>query len=145
VVEEEPVPTSRTAGTVKGTDADPTSEFFDGLARRGHEPLLENVSGTLRFDLTDGKHVHHWYVVVTKGDVAVSRKRAAADAVLRVDKMVFEGMTAGTVNAMAAVLRGAVVPEGSLHLVVMFQRLFPGPPTGFRSSVAADRRRKGLR
>ena len=32
------------------------------------------------------------------------------------------------VNAMAALLRGAMGVEGDVELLVLFQRLFPGPP-----------------
>jgi len=109
------------------TATDPVGEFFRGLAGRGREPLLANVSGTLRFDLIDEEAVEHWYLTVKNGDVAVSRSDAEADAVVRTVKVVFEGMTAGKVNAMAAALRGALVPRGNLALVVSFQRLFPGP------------------
>ena len=31
--------------------ARPTQQFFEALAERGHEPLLERISGTIRFDL----------------------------------------------------------------------------------------------
>jgi putative sterol carrier protein len=109
------------------TSTDPVSEFFRGLAERGREPLLANVSGTLRFDLVDGERVEHWYLAIRNGDVAVSRGDAEADAVVRTAKDLFEGMTAGRVNAMAAALRGTLVPRGNLALVVSFQRLFPGP------------------
>ena len=34
--------------------ADPVGEFFHGLAERGRKPLLQKVSGTVRFDLADG-------------------------------------------------------------------------------------------
>jgi SCP-2 sterol transfer family len=109
------------------TTADPVGEFFGELAERGREPLLQNVSGTLRFDLVDGELVQHWYLTIKNGDIAVSRSNAEADAVVRSIRALFEGMTAGRVNAMAAVLRGALVPRGNLALVVSFQRLFPGP------------------
>ena len=33
---------------------DATTEFFDKLARRRHEPLLKKVTGTMRFDLAAG-------------------------------------------------------------------------------------------
>jgi putative sterol carrier protein len=36
-------------------------------------------------------------------------------------------MAAGKVNAFAAVLRGAIKIEGDPRLLVLFQRLFPGP------------------
>jgi putative sterol carrier protein len=107
--------------------ADPVGEFFHGLAERGHEPLLQNVSGTLRFDLADGERIEHWYLAIRNGRIAVSRGDAEADAVVRTSRVLFEDMTAGRVNAMAAALRGALVPRGNLALVVSFQRLFPGP------------------
>ena len=109
------------------TTADTVGEFFGGLAERRREPLLQNVSGTLRFDLVDGERVEHWYLTVKNGDVAVSHKDAEADATVRTGKALFAGMTAGKVNAMAAALRGALVPQGNLALIVSFQRLFPGP------------------
>lgn len=109
------------------TATDPVGEFFRGLAERGREPLLQNVSGTLRFDLVDGERVEHWYLTIKNGDVAVSHKDAEADALIRTAKVLFEGITTGRVNAMAAALRGALVPRGNLALVVLFQRLFPGP------------------
>ena len=37
--------------------ADPTVRFFDQLSRRGHEPLLRKLSGSVRFDIVDGKRV----------------------------------------------------------------------------------------
>ena len=116
------------AGRTKNLDitADPVGEFFRDLAERGREPLLQNVSGTLRFDLVDGERVEHWHLTVKDGDIAVSHEDAEADAVVRTAKVLFEGMTAGRVNAMAAALRGALVPQGNLALVVSFQRLFPG-------------------
>jgi hypothetical protein len=39
---------------------DATAEFFDALVERGHEPLLENATGTVRFDLKDGKKMDRW-------------------------------------------------------------------------------------
>jgi len=107
---------------------DPTRSFFDDLVARGHEPLLQNDSGTLRFDLIDGRRVEHWYVTIDKGDITVSDAEAAADTVLRTDRSVFDQIAAGRMNAMAAVLRGELVPEGNLSLLMAFQRLFPGPP-----------------
>lgn len=115
--------------------ADPVGEFFRGLAERGHEPFLANVSGTLRFDLADGERVEHWYLTIKDGGVAVSHQDAEADAMVRTARTLFEDVVAGRVNAMAAALRGALVPQGNLALVVSFQRLFPGPA----ASPATDR------
>jgi putative sterol carrier protein len=107
---------------------DPTATFFDALAKRGHEPLLQNASGTLRLELRNGRRAEYWYVAISKGDVTVSRANAEADAVIRSDKALFDGMVTGRVNAMAATLRGVLQTEGNLGLVMSFQRLFPGPP-----------------
>jgi hypothetical protein len=119
------MPTARNAG-------DPATgsirAFFDGLASRGREPLPKRASGTLRCDLVDRDRVEHWYVTMSNGRVAVSRRNAKADAVIRVDKALFEGMVTGRVNATSALLRGVVAPDGDLGLVILFQRLFPGPP-----------------
>jgi putative sterol carrier protein len=108
---------------------DPTSEFFEGLAQRGHQPMLEKVSATMRFDLRDGRRTDRWLIRIDKGDVAVSRRNAKADGVLRAERQLFDGLASGEVNAMAALLRGAIAVEGDPQLMVLFQRLLPGPPS----------------
>ena len=35
--------------------AQTTAEFFNDLSVRGHEPLLEKATGTIRFELTNGR------------------------------------------------------------------------------------------
>ena len=104
-----------------------TTKFFQELGTRGHEPLLEKATGTIRFELTNGKRRARWLVTVEKGDVTVSHGNARADCVARGDEALFEQIVIGEENAMAAVLRGAVAVEGSPELLVHFQRLFPGP------------------
>jgi hypothetical protein len=54
--------------------SDVTTDFFESLRRREHEPLLEHAEGTLRFELADNGHVDHWFVAVDDGDVAVSHR-----------------------------------------------------------------------
>ena len=39
---------------------DATTQFFEHLAQRDHHPLLEHSSGSLRFDIADGKNADHW-------------------------------------------------------------------------------------
>jgi predicted lipid carrier protein YhbT len=107
---------------------DATAEFFAEVARRAHEPLLKKATGTLRLELRDGKRKHYWRVSIDGGGVAVSRSRAAASATVRTDKSLFDRLVRGEANAMAAYLRGALIAEGDLELLVYFQRLFPGPP-----------------
>jgi hypothetical protein len=119
----------------------PTTEFFEELAQRGHEPLLKSTTGTLRLDVEDGKQVEHWYVTVKKGDVTVSHDDAEADASFRASRELVDGVTSGRVNAMAALLRGLVVPSGDPSVMLAFQRLFPGPPRSSRKRQKAARRR----
>jgi putative sterol carrier protein len=122
---------------------DATAEFFDALVARGHEPLLEKVSGTLRFDLKDGKKTDCWLVAVDKGDLSVSRQNLRADCVVAADKSLFDGIASGKTNAMAAQLRGAMSVGGDVQLLVLFQRLLPGPPRSRRPRpTAAPARRK---
>jgi putative sterol carrier protein len=111
--------------------------FFTALADQGSQPLLHGESGTLRFDLSGGSRTERWYVVVTDGDIAVSHRGGHADTVLRMDEKLFDEITRGTANAMASQLRGAINVEGDLHLLLVFQRLFPGPPssTGRRPAI----------
>jgi putative sterol carrier protein len=122
---------------------DATTEFFGALVERGHEPLLEWAKGTVRFELADGKRVDRWHLVVNKGDLAVSRRNARAECTFRADKALFDRIAAGEANATAAVLRGAVIIDGDMELLVQLQKLFPGPPAKRRRrrNGASGRRR----
>jgi putative sterol carrier protein len=83
---------------------DSTAELFHELGRRGHEPLLEKGTGTIRFDLVDGTRTDRWLVTLNRGDVSVSRKNVAADCVVRTERTLFDAMATGDVNGMAAYL-----------------------------------------
>jgi putative sterol carrier protein len=107
---------------------DATTEFFQELAARGHEPALAKATGTLRFDLRHGDaRPVRWLITITKGDVALSHRNAKADCVVRADRALFDGIANGEANAMAAFLRGAIDVEGDRGLLLAFQRVFPGP------------------
>jgi putative sterol carrier protein len=108
---------------------DATTEFFEELAARGHEPAMAKATGTLRFDLRDGAaRAERWLITINKGDVAVSHMNAKADCVVRADRTVFDRIASGETNALAAFLRGAIEVEGDRGLLLAFQRAFPGPP-----------------
>jgi hypothetical protein len=99
--------------------------------------LLEGEAGTLRFDLTGGAKLERWYVTVSDGTITASRRGGRVDTVVRVGQDLFDQIIRGTQNAMASQLRGSVEVEGDLHLMMVFQRLFPGPPssTGRRDPI----------
>lgn len=125
--------------------ADATAEFFDALVERGHEPLLEKATVTVRFDLKQGKKkTDRWLVSIVKGDLAVSRQNLRADCVASADKALFDEIVSGKTNALAAMLRGAISIEGDTQPLVLFQRLFPGPSRSRRRrpTVAPARRKR---
>jgi predicted lipid carrier protein YhbT len=107
---------------------DPLDSFFDALADRGHEAVLEGESATMRFDVAEGETSQRWYVTVTNGDVSVSHRRIRADAIVRADRVALTAVVSGRSNAMAAMLRGLLVVEGDWAPLAMFQRILPGPP-----------------
>ncbi len=109
--------------------ATPSEEFFDEIARHGHEPLLEHVNGSVRVELVEGVCTEHWYIEVMNGDIMVTQDNAEADAAFRAERSLFDRAAAGEENLMAALLRGEVTGEGNLELIVMLERLMPGPPS----------------
>ena len=108
---------------------DSSAAFFRELGGRGHEPLLGSATGVVRFDLVNGKRTDRWLVTLDRGNVSVSRKNAAADCIVRAKKTLFDAMAVGDVNALAAYLRGELALEGDPELLVLIQRVFPGPAT----------------
>jgi predicted lipid carrier protein YhbT len=108
--------------------ADGVVEFFEELGRREHEPLLAKFSGRVRFDLVDAGRPDRWLVALDKGDTTVLHKGGPADCTVRADRALFERLCRGEENAMAAVLRNALVCSGDVELLFAIQRIFPGPP-----------------
>jgi putative sterol carrier protein len=105
-----------------------TARFFEELDRRGHEPRLEKVTGTLRIDLHEGTHTDYWLLEIDRGDVTVRPDQRDADAVMGASPELFERLVRGETGAVAAILRGALTVSGNLQLILRLERLFPGPP-----------------
>jgi putative sterol carrier protein len=123
---------------------DATEGFFAQLASRGHERLLRKARGTVRFDLVDGKRVDSRHVTIERGDIVVSKRKAAADAIIRADRSVFQRLATGEQNVVATVLRGEAEVDGDWRLLVLVQRLFPASPgaRGPRRRAGWSRRRR---
>ena len=115
-----------------------TAAFFDELGRRGHEPLLERISATVRFDIGDGASVDHRLLSIDKGDIRVSSENVPADGTVIISESLLDEIVNGRTGAMAAFLRGALLVEGDPGVVVFVQRLFPG-----RSTITAGREASG--
>jgi hypothetical protein len=114
---------------------DAASAFFEDVEARGPSPSLRNITGTIRVDVLDGNETTHWYLTFTKGNLKVSHKSGRADAHIRADKKLFDGMVRGTVNTMAALLRGAIELDGNMMLLNAFDHLLPGPPASQESFI----------
>ena len=50
---------------------DATTEFFDGLAGRGYEPLVRKLSGSVRFEIADATR-RAQDVTINKGQISPS-------------------------------------------------------------------------
>ena len=102
--------------------SDKTQAFFERLAKRGYEPLLHSVSGTIHCDIEDEGS---WFVVVKNGSLSVSRDTVGADCVIACSREDFERMVVGKQNPTTLLLQGKMKITGNLVLAQMFQRLFP--------------------
>jgi hypothetical protein len=107
---------------------DAVEEFFNGLAQRGFEPLLQHNSGSIRFDVKDGGAVDHWRVTIDQGKLTVGRDEAAADTVVTQDRAVLVDAIQGKQNMMIALGLGQVGISGDTERLVSFQRLFGNRP-----------------
>ena len=104
-----------------------SEEFFEQLNERGYEPLLAKTSGTLCVELVDGEQSDKYYITITKGAVSVSRETADVHCEVCCPMPLFERVVKGDVNSMAAVLRGDMTVDGDPGILLLFQRLLPGP------------------
>jgi hypothetical protein len=107
---------------------DPVEEFFTGLGKRGFEPLLQHISGSIRFDLSDGGVTDHWRVAIDRGKLTVGRGEAAADTVVTQDRSVLADAIVGKQNLLNAMMLGQAGITGDVENLVSFQRLFGNRP-----------------
>ena len=131
------MPSTHKVSTTKG---DAAQALFEHIASRDHQPLLNNTVGRLRIDLTEGGTTEHLFIIVDKGVVDISHRRARAEAALHCPRALFNQMAEGNVNALAAILRGELNVEGDLSLLAAFSRLFPGPPASLESFHEREKR-----
>jgi putative sterol carrier protein len=102
--------------------------LLDALAERSLEHPAAAFNGVVRFDVDAGGRTDSWYLTIKKGVVTVAREGGEPECVLAGDVATFDAVLSGKANAMAAILRGALVPQGRFVLLTALQRLFPGSP-----------------
>ncbi|WFE30158.1 SCP2 sterol-binding domain-containing protein [Solwaraspora sp. WMMD791] len=118
-----------------------TAEFFDRVSRKENAALLRQVTGTVRFDLARDEQVDYWFVTLDNGVASLTRERRDAECVLRTDGVIFEAMARGEINPMAAMLRGQILVLGDLRLLILIERMMPGPPGAHDPRAYARRER----
>jgi len=118
------------------------SEYFEELGHRGHEPLLERITATIRWDILDGDEVERRWVRIEHGDLSTAIGDADADCVITAERAVCEDLMSGRSTSLAAVLRGAAAVDGDPRLAVLAQRLFrtPQPVASGPGALPAQRR-----
>lgn len=122
--------------------SNPTANFFEALGRRGHERLLEEATGTIRFDLEHDHEVDHWSLAIERGDLRVSREKSRADCVVIGSRATFDRIVTGRSQIYAAWVRNELRVEGDRLLARMVQRVMPGPPGAHHPQDLARRRNR---
>jgi ubiquinone biosynthesis protein UbiJ len=118
---------------------DDIAAFFADVAERGHEPLLNNATGTVGFEVTDDDRAERYFVKIDRGDLQVTSRETKADVKVFVDRALLEKLVQGKANGMSSLLRGTLRVAGDLGLVTKFLRLFPGPLASRRSFLARQK------
>lgn len=122
--------------------SNPTADFFAALGRRGHERLLEEASGTIRFDLEHDHEVDHWLLVINRGDIRVSQDVSEADCAVRGARASFDRIVTGRSQIYAAWVRNELGVEGDRRLARLLQRVMPGPPGAHHPREFVPERRR---
>jgi hypothetical protein len=107
--------------------SDPTARLFERISRLGRVEALAGIDGRLRFDVHVGDRVEQRAIIVQSGQITVAHDVEDPDCVVDVDKELFDRMAAGQSNAMSALLRGDMMVSGDVRLLVLLERLLPGP------------------
>lgn len=118
-----------------------TAEFFDRFSHKENAGLLRQITGTIRFDLAHDEQVDYWFVSLDKGEARLTREQRDAECVLRTDGVIFEAMVRGEINSMAAMLRGQILVLGDFRLLILIERMMPGPPGAHDPRAYARRER----
>jgi hypothetical protein len=121
---------------------DAIAQFFERTGRIGRVEMLTEVNGSLRFDLAEDEQVvDQWTVLVDNGQLSVEHRGGDADCVVSLDRDLMARMAAGQSNAMAAGLRGDMMTTGNIQLLVLLERLLPGPAGAhgpLRTAISQD-------
>lgn len=125
--------TDQPATDQPGTDrppvdpSDPSARLFERISRLGRVDALADVDGRLRFDIHAAGRIEHRAIIVHRGQISVAGEVDDPDCVVDMDKELLDQMASGRSNAMTALLRGDMMVSGDVRLLVLLERLLPGP------------------
>jgi len=105
-----------------------TGTFFGRLHEQGYEPLLKRVRGTIELVAYRPDGENRWAVTIRDGEIGLTREELRADACMEASAELFDALSDGRKNTIAATLRGDLVVTGDLRLALQLTRLLPGPP-----------------
>jgi putative sterol carrier protein len=111
----------------------PAETFFDDLEHRGHEPQLDRVSATIRFEIVGDEQREFRRVRIDHGDLEVSTSDGPSDCVIGATHSVFQDIVSGRTSVMSALLRGDLAVDGDRLLFVLSRRLLLAPSSSRRS------------
>ena len=121
--------------------------FFERLHEQRYEPLLKRISGTIALiaDRPEGKI--RWMATIRDGEIGFTRQEEEqrADACMEASAALFDALSDGRENAIAATLRGDLVVIGDLRLAVQLDPTAAGAAADARARVtSAGRRRRRM-
>lgn len=107
---------------------DPIDDFFATLGRTVHVRSLDRFTGALRFDLREGGGTQRWRVAIEHGDVRSTQDgQGPVDAVISGERALFAPIVRGEVRPLTAFLRNEIAVTGEFRLLLVLERLLPGP------------------
>jgi putative sterol carrier protein len=97
--------------------AEQARDVFERLKGRGHNPQLEGMRASYRFDIEDAGS---WHVAIDDGDTRISEGKMDADCVITSSEEDFLRMIRGEQNPLTAVLQGRINVTGDMALAQKF-------------------------
>jgi len=122
--------------------SDRAEQFFGEIGQHGCERLLEEATGTMRFELEHENGIEYWFLSISNANVEVSRDKRDADTVLHLNRTLFDRMTVGEANLYTAWVRNELRIQGDVRLARLFQRVLPGPRGSRHPRTLAPARRR---
>ncbi|GIH14545.1 SCP2 sterol-binding domain-containing protein [Rugosimonospora africana] len=122
---------------------DPIDDFFAALGRSGHVPLLARFTGSMRFELRANGETQRWRVGIDNGNIRVTRDgEGSVDAVISGERALLVPIVRGRMRPLCAFLRNEIAVTGEFRMLLVLERLLPGPSGRDPRDLVAGRRER---